>query len=149
MGRNIIVTRKNGGQRTENMPLQYPDSAEEPDKYTAQIVKLIPVEIVGVYIGLQNQFSGSLDLSHTIMQVVIFVLILLITPFYLKTVGGITNSTQRLVSILSFVIWGIALGGPFEYILAELGSPFSAKMIGGGLIMLYTLIVPMIYKKAI
>ncbi len=120
---------------------------ESPDNYAAQIVKLIPTEIVGVYLGLQNLVSSLVEPTRYVTQLVFFVIILAITPLYLKTVGGITDKRQRMIAIISYCIWSISLGGPFAYLLTKYDSPISAEIIGGALIMIYTLVVPILYKK--
>lgn len=116
------------------------------DNYVSQIVKLIPTEIVGVYLGIQNTFLSLPEKERFIAQGLIFLIILVIAPVYLKKVAEIIDSRQRVISIISYCIWGISLGGPFEYLLVKINSNISAQLIGGVLIMLYTLIVPMIYK---
>lgn len=141
MSRNIVLPH--GGLARE---LPENSAAPSPDNYVSQIVKLIPVEIVGVYLGLQNLFSVLAVPARAFTQLTIFFIILAIAPFYLKFVGGITDSKQRLIAIVSYCIWGISLGGPFEYLLNNIQSPVSAQMIGGALIMIYTLIVPILYK---
>lgn len=140
MGRNIVTQSSSESKGFETA------TTAEPDNYAAQIVKLIPAEIVGVYLGLQNIFAPLADPTKAIVQIVLFLIILGIAPFYLKIVGGITDSRQRMVAVISYCIWSISLGGPFAYFLMTAGSPISAEMIGGALIMLYTLVVPMLYR---
>jgi hypothetical protein len=150
MGRNINAgsskpaLEKKDGLRVEG---REGVQTEEKDNYAAQIVKLIPVEIVGVYLGLQNLVSSLAEPPRYITQLVFFVVILCITPIYLKNVGGITDKRQRMIALISYCIWSISLGGPFAYLLTKYDSPISAQIIGGALIMLYTLIVPMLYKQ--
>ena len=146
MGRNIvtsqsIATATAGGN---------PPPTQKPDNYASQIVKLIPVEIVGVYLGISNIIAGQKDLSDhnsIIIQLSVFFIILIITPFYLLRVAGITDTTHVVIATVSFVIWSISLGGPFELLLkGYLPAGISVKFIGGIVIMIYTLIVPMFFK---
>lgn len=142
MGRNIVnqsVTITEEGAET---------TKETPDNYVTQIVKLIPAEIVGVYLGIQNLLFKLDDPSKSYIQIVIFILILAIIPKYLERVGGITDPNQRMISLISYIIWAISLGGPFAYFLDRIESTIPAQTIGGILIMLYTIIVPMLYKAA-
>jgi len=143
MGRNINVksTAKPALEGKET------DQREDQDNYTAQIVKLIPAEIVGVYLGLQNLVNSLEEPTRYITQLVFFIIILSIAPLYLERVGGITDKRQRMIAIISYCIWSISLGGPFAYLLVEYESPISAQIIGGALIMIYTLVVPMLYNK--
>jgi hypothetical protein len=144
MGRNI-----NTALPTSKTALEGKESAqgEAPDNYAAQIVKLIPAEIVGVYLGLQNLVDSLTEPTRYITQLIFFMIILGIAPLYLKRVGGITDKRQRMIAIISYCIWSISLGGPFAFLLAKYNSPISAQIIGGALIMIYTLVVPILYKK--
>ena len=144
MGRNISIASAKSKLALEGKETGQP---EAQDNYAAQIVKLIPTEIVGVYLGFQNLVDSLAEPSRYITQLVFFIIILGIAPLYLKRVGGITDNRQRMIAIISYCIWSISLGGPFAYLLTKYESPISAQIIGGALIMIYTLVVPMLYKK--
>lgn len=163
MSRNIVLK---GAQRIENT------NDQSPDNYASQIVKLIPVEIVGVYLGLSNIFAvavnnsaqtgGTADANEAAAaaaaapqivfwaQLISFLVVLVLTPIYLKRAAKIEDGKQRSVALISFIIWSISLGGPFEYILTNYLQFYwyPATTIGSALIMVYTLIVPMIYQAA-
>jgi hypothetical protein len=145
MGRNINIASSTSKQALEG---KENDQSEAQDNYTAQIVKLIPAEIVGVYLGLQNLVDSLAEPTRYITQLVFFIIILAIAPLYLKKVGGITDNRQRIIAVISYCIWSISLGGPFAYLLTKFNSPISAQIIGGALIMIYTLVVPILYKKS-
>ena len=144
MGRNINATSSKSKQALEGNEAVQQEAA---DNYAAQIVKLIPAEIVGVYLGLQNLVDSLTEPARYVTQLIFFIIILGIAPIYLKKVGGITDNRQRMIAIISYCIWSISLGGPFAYLLTKYNSPISAQIIGGALIMIYTLIVPILYKK--
>ena len=140
MGRTIITKSNTADVQSDA------DSSDQqtPDNYAAQIVKLIPIEIVGVYLGISNLISGQ----H-IIQWVIFFIILVITPFYLKKVAKVEDRAQIIIATVSFIIWALSLGGPFEWLLKDrLPEGFTVQAMGGILIMLYTLIVPIFYRAA-
>jgi len=139
MGRNIVTTRQPVSLNVQSD--QQAAAPQTPDNYATQIVKLIPVEIVGVYLGVNNLIAGQ-----ELIQWIIFVVILTITPFYLVRVAKVSDRTQVIVSTVSFIIWAISLGGPFKPWLSKLlPEGFSSETLGGILIMLYTLVVPMFY----
>ncbi len=144
MSRNINTASSTSKEALEGKEIPQP---EAQDNYAAQIVKLIPVEIVGVYLGLHNLVSSLVEPTRFVTQFIFFIIILAITPLYLKTVGGITDKGQRMIAVVSYCIWSISLGGPFAYLLTKIDSPISAQIIGGALIMIYTLVVPILYKK--
>src|SRR4051794_31227906 len=113
MSRNIIKRQTaslEGVDDTGNQPT--------PDDYASQIIKLIPTEIVGVYLGLSGLFAakegttddGDLKIVF-IAQSISFLVILVITPFYLKKAANITDKAQRDVAFISYIVWAISLGG--------------------------------------
>ena len=139
MSRNII-----GAQPRLALENLGSEPAPTPDNYAAKIIKLIPADIVAVYLGVSSLFSSLSVTTRFYAQSIVFLIILFITPLYLKKAGGVTDVAQRRVAMLSFVVWGISLGGPFEYLLN--GYEITAQLLGGALIMLYTLVVPMLYR---
>ena|SRR5687767_7520785 len=142
MGRNIISHPNTADQRREVIT-----SAEPADNYASQIVKLIPVEIVGVYLGISNLIDGQKITDPSTIQWLVFFAILIITPFYLKRVAGIHGSRQIIVATISFIIWALSLGGPFESFFRDrLSEGLTIKFIGGIILMIYTLVVPIFYK---
>lgn len=145
MGRNIVTQKQ---LATITQAGQEPPT-QKPDNYAAQIVKLIPVEVVGVYLGISNLVAGQqiAEPALTVIQSVVFVLLLAITPFYLWRVAGVSNRPQIIVATVSFFVWAVSLGGPFESALKDhLPQGTTVKFLGGILLMLYTLVVPMFYK---
>jgi len=148
MGRNIITAQKIVAMTTAGNPVP----AQQPDNYASQIVKLIPVEIVGVYLGISNLIDTQKipEPYLTPIQSTVFILILLITPFYLFKAAGVKDKTQIIVATVSFLVWAISLGGPFQALLEKFDVPaeIPVKFLGGILIMIYTLIVPIFYKPA-
>jgi hypothetical protein len=146
MGRNIITRNMITALTAAGSPVP----PQQPDNYAAQIVKLIPVEVVGVYLGISNLIDVQKisDPYLTSIQTIVFLLLLIITPFYLIRAAGVTDKTQIVVSTVSFFVWAISLGGPFQALLLKLHVPaeIPVKFLGGILIMIYTLIVPMFYR---
>lgn len=137
MGRTIVKARFADVQSDDA-------SGQAPDNYASQIVKLIPIEIVGVYLGISNLIAGQY-----LVQWIIFFAILVITPFYLRRVANISDKAQIIIAAISYIIWALSLGGPFEYLLKDKLPPgFTVQALGGVLIMLYTLIVPIFYRPA-
>jgi hypothetical protein len=145
MGRNINVATR--GEIPELHQEGTPATTQTaPDNYTSQIVKLIPADLVGVYLGVQNVFASLNGKPQFYAQCAVFLIILVIAPFYLKKVAGMTDGRQRMVSIISYFVWALSLGGPFAYLLEKIHSPYTAQMIGGSLVALYTLAVPLLYQ---
>ncbi len=136
MGRTIIPKTRLTGNLSDDV------QGQAPDNYASQIVKLIPIEIVGVYLGISNLIADV-----QVVQWICFFVVLLITPFYLKKVAGITDRAQIIVATISFIIWAFSLGGPFKaWLDGKLPIGFTVEELGGVLIMLYTLVVPIFYR---
>ena len=143
MGRTII-NEKPVSPHAQGLNL--PQQSGEADSYATKIVKLIPADIVAVYLGLQSLFSGiTAEGTRFGFQLGVFLIILVLAPFFLRRVAAVTDNRQVVVIVISYFIWGISLGGPFQYLLGKVTEDVTAQQIGGGLVMLYTLIVPMVY----
>ncbi len=119
--------------------------------YSDKLVKLIPSEIIGAYMVLSNILgynAGNIqasvlpkpvtenDLKPILLQVVFFVLLIL-TPVYLRKVSKVNNVTQLGVTTFSFIIWVYTLGGPF----VVWGLYYS--LIGSVVLVLWSVIIPL------
>ncbi|TAL69900.1 MAG: hypothetical protein EPN82_04590 [Bacteroidetes bacterium] len=106
--------------------------------YQNKLVKLIPTEIVGGYMVL----IGMIPASYSKLWYLIITLVLLIlTPFYLKRFTGVKNITQLVVATLSFLVWTYSInGGLFNY--WDLYNAPVASII----LILWTLLIPLVVK---
>jgi len=74
---------------------------------------------------------------RTILIQAVFVLLLILTPIYLRKVANVQNRSQLVVTTLSFVIWVYTLGGPF--VVWGLYYPLVASV----LLVLWSLTIPL------
>jgi hypothetical protein len=112
---------------------QQPPSA--PDSYAARLIKLIPTEVVSLYVTVVAVLGPS-DPSRPIWELWLpFVAGLLGTPFHLVVVGRVRKIRQIVLSTLAFVAWVASLGGPLESI--GIGRP-----IGAVFLVLLTFVLP-------
>jgi hypothetical protein len=84
------------------------------DNYADRLLKYIPGEIVALYMlvnGLANTLSESsrMEWFHWIL----FALFCMLTYAYLWRMAGIRKVQQLIISVVAFVVWVFALGGPF------------------------------------
>jgi hypothetical protein len=122
------------------MPRQINDNQQFTDK----LVKFIPTEIIGAYTALAvflgYDYSDATPpppvIATQLIQVVFFVLLIL-TPIYLRKISNVTQHLQLLVSTISFAVWVYTLGGPFE--VWGLHNAFVAPV----LLVLWALIPPL------
>jgi hypothetical protein len=119
--------------------------------YYDKLVKLIPSEIIGAYMVLSNILgytAGNMQspvttspvtedsLKPVLLQIVFFVLLIL-TPVYLKKISRVNNIAQLLATTISFVIWVYTLGGPF----IVWGIYYS--IVGSVVLVLWSVIIPL------
>jgi hypothetical protein len=76
------------------------------------------------------------DLKPILLQIVFFILLVL-TPIYLRKVSKVNNVTQLGVTTISFIIWVYTLGGPF----VVWGIYYS--LIGSVVLVLWSVIIPL------
>lgn len=121
-------------------------TANQEDKYISKIIKLIPAEIVSVYLAVFNIADSNRQQpdGNNGLQWTVFLLILFITPFYLKKIAGITGTKQIIFCTLSFVVWVFSMGGPMKDVLIW-GN--SMQFLGAVFLPIYTLAIPLVYEK--
>jgi hypothetical protein len=102
-----------------------------------KLYKLIPSEIVAAYLAIQGVIPAAQEKWGLI---IISLLLLIITPFYLRIVQKVQNNWQIVFSCLSFIVWLYCLGGPFKYLGIHLAWFSSVILI------LWTTFVPQFFK---
>jgi hypothetical protein len=112
-----------------------PREIKKQNIYRERLLKLIPSEIVAAYIFLQGVIPKE---ESKWGLLVVTVILLILTPFYLKKFQKVTNLSQILITTLSFSVWVYSLGGPFT--AWGLYQPWIGSMI----LVIWTLIVPLI-----
>jgi hypothetical protein len=138
MQRNIITTK-----RVKSHDL----STAEPvaDSYLSKLIKLIPAEVVSVYLAVFNIIKGAGPTEGSvILQWIVFAIVLLVTPFYLYRIAKIKSYKQIAFCTLSLVVWIFSIGGPLDGTLV-LG--YTVQFLGSIFLPLYTLIIPIFYDK--
>ena len=107
------------------------------EEYLGRLLKLIPSEIIAAYMVVQGFIpveSAKWGLS------IVSLVLLIITPFYLKYTQKVEKNTQIFVSTASFVIWVYAIGGPF--VLWNIHRTWIASV----LLLLWTTFIPQFFK---
>lgn len=100
------------------------------------LLKLIPSEVIAVFVFIQGVMPRQLA-----PQLVVSLLLVAITPLYLRAAMGVRSRAQLTVSSLSLIVWIYALGqGPVHYI----PSPWYEPWYGSVVLALWTLVPPMI-----
>jgi len=106
-------------------------------EYLGRLLKLIPSEIIAAYVAIQGFIpANSAKWGLTIVSLVLLIL----TPIYLKMAQNVEKNSQIFVSTLSFVVWVYSMGGPF--VLWNIHQPW----ISSAVLLLWTLFIPQLFK---
>jgi len=84
------------------------------DRYVDRLFKYIPAELVAGYIfvlGVVKRLTDSGEIM--VLHWILFFIFCVLTPLYLWRVQKVLKLQQHIISLLSFVVWVFALGGPF------------------------------------
>ena len=108
--------------------------------YVEKLVKLIPGEIIAAYLAILGIVQPHLDYRFPVLIISIIVLLLLI-PYYLRAHNRVTSWRNILITMVSFLVWVVNLGGPFEDI------PGFESWLGSILIILWTLAAPVLAQE--
>ncbi len=119
MTREIVTTGdilRINSLKTDSIPGSGTTYPERKDTYTDRLFKYIPAEIVAGYVfvsGVMNRLHDAGN-ERTLHWILLSVFCLL-TPLYLLRVQKVMKVQQHIISLLSFLVWSFALGGPFSY----------------------------------
>jgi len=113
-----------------------------PDEYLSKVLKLIPAEVVSLYIALAGIIVvGGQAVNGEALFWFIFVVCLIGTPLYLMKITKVGDLLQLGISTIAFVVWVFALGGPFATV------SWYQPIYGALLLPIFTFFVPMILPK--
>lgn len=128
--------------RAAEAATQNPSST--PNDFKDRLVKLIPSEIVTAYITIQGLIIGYDGANKATYTIIVFLCLLVLTPLYLKNVGGVSKLPQIIYTTLAFVIWVLAMGG-FKLMFPN-HADFFSEFLGSIILIIYTLAIPLVYK---
>jgi hypothetical protein len=125
--------RKGGPAQEKPTPIQ---------SYMERLVKLIPAEVVGLYLVGQGIIPPVEKVAIVVWSIVCLVLVVLVRA---KTTGDRVNSISPqwsavAVSTISFVIWVYTMPGPFQ--VYHVAIPF----VGSLAVLVWTFVVPFLYQ---
>jgi hypothetical protein len=114
-------------------------SIEQENSFLQVLLKLIPSEVIAVFIFIQGVMPRLL-----LPSLVVTLLLVAITPLYLARAAGVTSRAQLVVSTLSLVVWIYAMGvGPLRFVRAPWYEPWH----GAVALAVWTLVPPMFLAR--
>jgi hypothetical protein len=112
---------------------------EQDNSFLQVLLKLIPSEVIAVFVFIQGVMPRQL-LPH----LVVTLLLVALTPFYLSWATGVRSRTQLAISALSLLVWIYAMGiGPLRFVR----PPFYEPWHGAVALALWTLVPPMFLSR--
>ncbi|HVP17834.1 MAG TPA: hypothetical protein VMU36_02495 [Spirochaetia bacterium] len=109
-------------------------SIEGENSFLQVLLKLIPSEVIAVFIFIQGVMPAR-PLPH----IVVMLLLVALTPIYLSQASGVRSQAQLFVSTMSFVVWVYAIGaGPFRFVR----PPYYEPWHGAVALAVWTLVPP-------
>ncbi len=104
--------------------------------YFDKLLKLIPSEIVAAYLVITGIIPYN---AAKVGNIIVFMIILIIIPFYLWRVQDVKNKFQITATTIAFLVWVYSFNmGPFNSF--GLYKPWIASII----LILWTVIVPIL-----
>ena len=112
---------------------------EEENTFLQVLLKLIPIEVIAVFIFIQGVMPPSL-LPH----LVVAILLVAITPVYLNRACSVTSRAQLVISTLTLVVWIYAIGtGPLRFVR----PPYYEPWHGAVALAVWTLVPPIFFTR--
>lgn len=140
MGRAIVATAATpAGSATRGVPDGDAPPINAPaDPYGDRLLKLIPGEVISLYISMVAILSSTDDKTGPYAPWVILALGAGATFLYLRVTLKVSDVRQLGVSVGAFCVWAFAIGGPFKDL-----SWYSGAYAGMALAA-FTFVAPMI-----
>ncbi len=115
MGRSIVVASPAPERvATRGVPDgDAPSQGAPSDPYGDRLMKLIPGEVIGLYLSMTAILSSSNDANSAAAPWVLLILGAAATLLYLRIGQKVGDKVQLLTSVAAFCVWAIAIGGPF------------------------------------
>jgi hypothetical protein len=109
------------------------------ENYREKLLKLIPSEIVAAYMVLMGIIPAENPNSAKWWTLIISLVLLILTPFYLKRFERVANNIQVAFCSFSFIVWVYSLGGGGPFVHWNAYDPRIASIV----LILWTLAIPL------
>lgn len=139
MARSIVTAASiASAPRTRAAPGSSSSPTPVADGYADALLKLIPAEVIGLYLSIHAIASAQADISW-IPLALIFVIGMLLTIFYLKVYLKVSSNRQVAISVGAFFFWALAINSSSTHSLLGIHGYWA-----GICVLLYTFVVPKI-----
>ncbi|MEO1743836.1 MAG: hypothetical protein AAFR99_18730 [Cyanobacteria bacterium J06629_9] len=113
------------------------------DTYFDKVIKYIPADIIAAWTAITGLIaSAGEQIDKAGLLWIMFAILVVLTPLWVRQqtrqAGLPLARTQIAISTVAFVVWVIALGGPFESLA------FYEPLYGSLLLIVYTLVAGLV-----
>ncbi len=136
MGRSIITSAPAPSVSARGGPGGEIQSAPEVDGYSDALMKLIPVEVIGVYLAMQSILMNAEPKPDWIAFLVVFMFGVFATYFYLRVSLKVASKLQVWLSVGAFCVWA--------YSMLPQNFSFYNGTYAGLMLIAYTFVAPKI-----
>ena len=140
MGRSIVAAGPVvAASATRGVPdADGPAPASSADPYGDRLLKLIPGEVISLYLSMVVIIENSNDPQHAIVPWVLLTMGAGATYLYLRVAQKVRNVAQLGMSVAAFCVWAIAIPGP----LTE--QTFISGTYAGMALAAFTFVAPLV-----
>ncbi len=116
MARAIIAksAAKPADTATRGVPDGDAPPAVEADGYADKLVKLIPAEVISLYLSMTLILTSSDAGVHPAVPSIVYAFCAFATWFYMRYTLKVLDSRQLIVTVMAFLIWGFSAGKPYS-----------------------------------
>lgn len=137
MGRSIVTAAPAPTVSARGGPGSDMQSAPAADGYGEALLKLIPAEVISVYLAMQSILANSRpEQENNVAFTVVVLFGIFATFFYLRVTLQVKNKIQLLLSVGAFCVWAYSLVPESHY--------WYNGTYAGLLLLAYTFIAPKI-----
>jgi hypothetical protein len=87
------------------------------DEYLDRLLKYIPAEVIAFYIFVIGRIpENPVPPEAKLLQWILFIVFFFLNFGYLWRVLHVRKYQQLIISLVAFVVWVFALGGPFTFL---------------------------------
>lgn len=108
MGRSIITNKPIAGVASRAGPGEAP-ATQVADGYSDALMKLIPAEVISVYLAMQSILINATPKPDWIAFLVVFLFGIFATYFYLRVSLKVNNVLQLWLSVGAFCVWAYSM----------------------------------------
>jgi hypothetical protein len=109
MGRSIITSAPVASVASRGGPGSESHNVPAVDGYSDALMKLIPAEVISVYLAMQSILINGTPKPNWVAFVVVFMFGVFATYFYLRVSLKVTNKLQLLLSVGAFCVWAYSM----------------------------------------